>query len=262
MRDRARKRNRDDDEAETAAFIKPAARRINSLARAANAKSYLEIGVSRGATFFAVEIPRRVGVDPAFRFDARAKATGDTRLFEMTSDDWFVAHSRGETFDVIFLDGLHTFEQTFRDFCNSLAVAHDRTVWVIDDTVPSDIYSAWPDQKEAATVRRESFARLSDNVTINGKLKGGWHGDVFKVVFAIHDFFPTLSYCTIMTGGNPQTLVWRTPRTAFAPLFNSLEAISRLTFFDFRRRFDEAMQAVDEEEGLRRAGAFLEGREA
>jgi len=99
---------------------------------------------------------------------------------------------------------------------------------VIDDTIPSDLYSAWPNQREAVNLRRDDL----------GIAKGTWQGDVFKTVFAIHDFFPMMSYCTITTGGNPQTLVWRQPRAGFAPLFNSLDTISRLTYFDFKRRSD------------------------
>ena len=48
-------------------------------------------------------------------------------------------------FDLIFLDGLHTYSQTLRDFRASQALAHSRTVWLIDDTVPSDPIAADPD---------------------------------------------------------------------------------------------------------------------
>lgn len=204
------------------------ARRINTLAKAIGATRYLEIGVHHGRTFFAVDIAKKTAVDPRFRFEWQDKQNADTRFFAMTSDRWFINHGGGEMFDIIFLDGLHTFEQTFRDFCNSLMVSHEKTIWIIDDTVPSDVYSSWPNQREATSFRHSDFAVA----------RGTWQGDVFKMVFAIHDFFPTLSYCTVATGGNPQTIVWRQPRTDFAPVFNNLETVSRQTYFDFKRQFD------------------------
>ena len=75
------------------------------------------------------------------------------------------------------------------------------------------------------------------------------HGDIFKMVFAIHDFFPRLSFCTIGTEGNPQTLVWREPRQDFRPRFNSLETVSRMSWFEMRRNF-ELMRVMPEEEAL------------
>jgi hypothetical protein len=58
-------------------------------------------------------------------------------------------------------------------------------------------------------------------------------GDVFKVVFFLHDFFPNLSFATFQGGGNPQTIVWRAPRGEFKPIFNDVEAIKRMTYGDF-----------------------------
>lgn len=79
---------------------------------------YLEVGVSRGATFHAVEAAQKVAVDPSFRFDIEAAAAehpGAT-YFALTSDAYFgdVAGT-GTRFDVIYLDGMHTVEQTLRD---------------------------------------------------------------------------------------------------------------------------------------------------
>jgi hypothetical protein len=223
------------------------ARRINELATKISAKRYLEIGVAGGRTFFAVDIETKIAVDPKFRFDWKSQERPNVRFHEMVSDEWFVRNSGEKAFDLIFLDGLHTFEQTFRDFCNSLSVAHNRTIWILDDTVPSDMYSAWPNQKESIAFRREAMkGRLKEGQRLSGR----WHGDVFKVVFAIHDFFPTMSYCTIITGGNPQTIVWRHPTANFAPLFNNLETISRLSYLDLKKNF-EILHPRTETEGLK-----------
>jgi len=217
-------------EAEGPVELRHSARRVKMISDHMRATKYLEVGVAGGKTLFTVDIAQRTAVDPRFRFDKAEKAAPGLQLFEMTSDEWFLKHSHGQVFDIIFLDGLHTFEQTFRDFCNSLSVAHSNTVWIIDDTVPSDYYSAWPDQRPAVAQRQADFRRE--------KISGAWHGDVYKVIFAIHDFFPLLSYCTATTTGNPQTIIWRQPRLDFQPKYNNLETISRLNFMDFRREFD------------------------
>lgn len=197
------------------------ARRIKALAEGLNAQTYLEIGVNKGLTFFDVEIAQKTAVDPRFLFDINAVTDEQIILKEMPSDDFFCNLPIMEKYDVIFIDGLHTFEQTYRDLCNSLLHAHERTVFIIDDTRPNDMYSAIPDQRKAIKYRE---------LTAN---KGNaWHGDVFKVIFALHDFHPALNYRTIINSGNPQTIVWRSNNGWRTPLFNSLETISRLNYFD------------------------------
>lgn len=227
------------------------ARRINTLARGLGGTRYLEIGVNRGKTFLAVDMPSKTAVDPRFQFDRFSEQTDSVQFHELTSDEWFLNCSRGNRFDIIFLDGLHTFEQTFRDFCNSLLLSHDNTVWVIDDTVPRDIYSSCPNQKLAGRVRRKDIG-----AAVSNKKPGGWNGDVFKLVFAIHDFFPILSYRTILAPGKPQTIVWRRPQSRFVPLFNNLEAISRLNYFDFQDNL-HVLNGGTEEEVLQAALADL-----
>ena len=56
-------------------------------------------------------------------------------------------------------------------------------------------------------------------------------GDVFKVVVAIHDFFPQFSFATFPDHG--QTVVWNQWREDFQPLWNSLETITRLDYSEF-----------------------------
>ena len=203
-------------------------RRIDRIARHVGAQHYLEIGVCRGATFNHLSFKTKVGVDPNFRFNMADYRNAETELHPLTSDRYFTEVAGSEKFDIIFLDGLHQFQQTFRDFCNSLIFAHERTVWLIDDVFPVDIYSSLPTHGEAIKFRRMNGI---DNVR-------AWQGDVYKVVFAIHDFFPTMSYVTVMGSGNPQTIVWKARRKDFIPIFNSMEAIERLGYFDMLKRED------------------------
>ncbi|MEJ7593799.1 MAG: class I SAM-dependent methyltransferase [Planctomycetaceae bacterium] len=84
---------------------------INKLAQLVDAASYLEIGVSCGGNFAAVDCPRKVGVDP----DVNALSA----TFLQTSDMFFASNQ--ETFDLVFIDGLHHCEQVLRDIAHALA---------------------------------------------------------------------------------------------------------------------------------------------
>ena len=186
---------------------------------------YLEIGVSRGLTFHAVTAERKVAIDPRFHFDVDEARTAhpEAEYHSVTSDTYFATIARPQDrFDVIYLDGLHTFEQTLRDFCAAQRHCHDNTIWLIDDTIPADIFSAHPNRVTSLKHRR-----------LYGAKGRAWHGDVFKTVFAIHDFFLNFTYKTISTALNPQTVMIRRPRSEFKPLFNDLERISRMDYYDF-----------------------------
>ena len=211
-------------------------RRINTLAHTLNSQYYLEIGVNKGKTFCDVTIPQKTAVDPKFLFDINAFANENVVFQETTSDNFFSTLAVNYKYDVIFIDGLHTFEQTYRDLCNSLLHSHERTVLLIDDTKPNDVYSAIPHQNKAVNYRKQAGGRNKQ-----------WHGDVFKVVFALHDFHPALNYRTIMSSGNPQTLVWRSNNGWRKPLFNSFETISRLSYFDLLENVNILKECSEEE---------------
>jgi hypothetical protein len=214
-----------------------AARRINMLAAALKATSYLEIGVATGATFDDVNIAHRVAVDPDFGFNPSTRQDLMSEYCKQTSDEFFAGLPQDKLFDVIFIDGLHVFEQGVRDFHNALMHSHRKSVIILDDTIPSDVFSAIPNGDEAIKFRQAI-----------GISNGNWHGDIYKLVFYIHDFWPSLNFQTIMDVGNPQTLIWRSnsPRK---PLFNDLEKISRISFFEFCNN-GESMRKCTEQEAI------------
>jgi hypothetical protein len=212
------------------------ARRLGRLAAQLGVTTYLEVGVARGQTFLNLELPVRTGVDPSFGFDIEAAMNPSTTLVQKRSDDYFRSLDPGETFDLVFLDGLHTFEQTYRDLCNVLAHAHRRTVVLVDDTIPSDPWSALPDLERSMRLRRQAKAPGSP-----------WHGDVFKVVAALHSFHPTLDYRTIVDSGNPQTLVWRGTRRDDRPPPLDWEAIARMSYFDLLDQRELLNEATEDE---------------
>ncbi|ERT08230.1 methyltransferase domain protein [Lyngbya aestuarii BL J] len=195
--------------------------RLNKLASINQSCRYLEIGVSKGITFNAIKIDNKVAVDPKFGFNTGQYATDKVVFLEVSSDEFFRSYAKElKSFDLIYLDGLHTFEQTFRDFCASLAWGHSKTIWLIDDTCPGSYAQAQPSVKRCREVQK--FSGEKDN---------SWMGDVFKVVAAIHDFFPQYSFATFPDHG--QTVVWNHPRADFQPKWNNLKIISQLQYADF-----------------------------
>lgn len=222
--------------------------RLNALGRLNNARQYLEIGVARGATFNRVSVPVKIGVDPNFLFNTSLYANHSTHFYKTSSDDFFSRNAIAyRPFDLIYLDGLHTFEQTFRDFCSSLSFSHNRTLWLLDDTCPDSLAAADPSLNRAIFLRKQ--------LNINNE---SWMGDVFKVVCAIHDFFPPISYATFPAHG--QTVLWFFPRTDFHPKWNSLKTISELTFADFLELSDTIFERKSAEEifGLIRSSFRLD----
>jgi hypothetical protein len=209
--------------------------RIAYLSGLNSAVKYLEIGVAWGTTFFSVDMPFKIAVDPHFNFDPLDHTKNGTHFFQITSDEFFrklddddlaiqdIFIPKPFTFDVIFIDGLHTFEQSYRDFKNSLRYAHNKTLWLIDDTTPCDAYSAIPDQEVSLYKRGQAGL---DGIH--------WHGDVYKTVLAIHDYYPEISYCTLM-GGNPQTILWKAKASDRKPMFSSITEINSLSFYDMLR---------------------------
>jgi len=174
-------------------------RRINALVRELHLRSYLEIGVFEGETFVDVVTRRRYGVDPNPPFDAVYLPYG-AKFAVMTSDEFFATIRHSKRFDIAFVDGLHTVEQTYRDVINVFAHLRHGVV-LIDDTVPSDEISAIPDQVESY--------RQRDAAGLDGR---PWHGDVWRVVTLLERHHPELEWRTIIDDGNPQTLVWRRRR--------------------------------------------------
>ncbi len=88
---------------------------------------YLEIGVFQNAVFDTIYLSERnkYGVDPS--------SGGNLR---MTSDDFFLTNKT--LFDVIFIDGLHQYEQCQRDCINSLKFLKSNGIIILHDLLPQN----------------------------------------------------------------------------------------------------------------------------
>ena len=106
---------------------------------------YLEIGCAGNLCFNSIATIDKTGVDPA--------AGGTHR---QTSDAFFAANDR--EFDVVFVDGLHTFEQCRKDAMNALACLKPGGFVAFHDMLPRN----W---------REEHVPRVQID----------WTGDVWRV---------------------------------------------------------------------------------
>lgn len=133
-------------------------------------RTYLEIGVERGYTFYQIQAEKKIAVDPEFKIPGGFENTESEIFFQITSDEFFknYAEDFGEGgFDVILIDGLHTFEQSKKDVENSLKFLSPRGVIVIHDCLPKNYPSSLKSLEEA--IRHPEF-------------DGSWSGDVFKTI--------------------------------------------------------------------------------
>ncbi len=160
---------------------------------------YLEIGVCTGRTFDRVSATTRVAVDPEFRFDHAARDEPGTTYHEITSDEYFGSVVEpGTQFDVIYLDGLHTVEQTLRDLLNALPYLQPRGVIVVDDVRPPTELASIRDRQEFFDVRR---AAGRDD-------EKAWMGDVFRLVWFVDTFLQQLTH-RVIANNHGQAVIWR-----------------------------------------------------
>ncbi|MFD1950054.1 class I SAM-dependent methyltransferase [Sphingomonas arantia] len=186
--------------------------------------NYLEIGVDEGATFRELRAAKKVGVDPRFAFSV-AKARKEPELancefHEVPSDEFFAKRPMtAAKFDVVFIDGLHTFDQTLRDLLNAVSVLAEGGTILIDDVMPSSYAASLP----SLDYSRQFWAATNNP-------DGSWMGDVFRLVFFVQDYMTSFSYATVEEN-HGQTVLWREPRAVRADP-SRVETISRIEYVD------------------------------
>ena len=119
---------------------------INQLIKKNNYESYLEIGVWTGDCFRQVNCKHKKGVDPM---------AVTSVAYRMESDKYF--ENNTEKFDIIFIDGLHTKEQVYKDVINGLERLNEGGTILMHD--------CYPEKEKHQKVPRESDV---------------WNGDVWK----------------------------------------------------------------------------------
>ena len=198
--------------------------------------NYLEVGVDHGVTFLPLRAARKVAVDPKFWFDTTQAPPEGTVVehHEITSDAFFGTVSRSDPlFDVIFLDGLHTFEQTLRDLMSAALLLKPNGTIIVDDVIPNSYHSSLASTDDLVRVR-EFQARFDPKLQEDQ----AWMGDVYKIPFYVRSYMQQFSYATT-SDNHGQTVMWRQPRRAGSFIERSIEAIGRLEYRDFIRHQDE-----------------------
>ena len=189
---------------------------IQKLINKTKARTYLEIGVSRGSNFFPIKARRKIGVDPHFSFGSRKKIKWNCKnlynllaqYYEMDSDAFFAQSRLNRGADVVFIDGLHTYQQSLRDVENSLRCLNPRGVIIMHDCNPQSEAEACP------------ALSLDHAATLNPRDRGGeWNGDVWKTICRLRSTYQDLNVFVldcdqglgIITQGKPEGLLSFTP---------------------------------------------------
>ena len=145
---------------------------LNTLVEKFNYQSYLEIGQSYSQNNFDwINCPKKTGVDPNLRVNA---------TYPMTSDNYFTLNKIFKnTFDLIFIDGLHHADQVERDILNSLEVLNKNGTIVVHDCNPTtEVMQIVPRQQPGSTE---------------------WTGDVWKAWVKLRATKPDLKMYVIDT---------------------------------------------------------------
>jgi len=119
---------------------------IEYLIKKNNYTNYLEIGCDQNQLFSKVLIENKIGVDPV--------SGGNIRK---TSDDFFKENVN--KFDIVFIDGLHTYEQVKKDILNSVNFLNENGIILVHDCMPDSL------GKQAVP-----------------RYKMQWNGDVWKAI--------------------------------------------------------------------------------
>lgn len=141
---------------------------LQQLIKGHSYKSYLEIGYGQGVNFNAIEVDKKVAVDPNMNFEGFIE--GCTYIHE-TSDTYFGSLDGRTKFDIAFIDGDHHANQVERDIVNAWQHLKKGGALVIHDV--------WPENEEMTRVPRETKV---------------WCGTVFKAFHGLLDKYPSLDY--------------------------------------------------------------------
>jgi hypothetical protein len=170
-------------------------------------KNYLEIGCDKNQSFSRINVKNKVGVDPV---------SGGT--IRDTSDNFFKINK--DKYDIIFIDGLHHYDQVSRDIKNSLEILNQNGFILIHDCLPRSIaHQAIP------------------------RYRGSWNGDVWKSIVEMRTLDNIETYtCQIDFGVG----VIRNINNSDVLKIN-LNDFNKLKFKDYYHNYKEYMRVIDYE---------------
>lgn len=171
-------------------------------------KSYLEVGCDNDENFSRILVENKIGVDPL---------KGGT--LRMTSDEFF--SNNKIFFDIIFLDGLHTYEQTIKDIDNSLKFLNTKGTIIIHDCLPKKIWNQ-----------------------IVPRMYGHWNGDVWKAIVQARTYDNADTYT--LKADHGLGIVFK--RKNKNPLKLETKNFKDLKFSTYYKRHEEFMNTIDIEQ--------------
>ena len=183
---------------------------INKIIKKKKFESYLEIGCQSDVNFSKIITKNKIGVDPQ---------SGGTH--RMTSDDFFKQNK--STFDLIFIDGLHVYEQVLKDIENSLKVLNDNGVILIHDCLPAKIWHHTIPQTHSS-----------------------WNGDVWKSIVKSRTRIDIDTY-TIEADQGLGLILKRKNKDL---LVDKIENFKNLKFKDYYIHHKKFMRIIDENDVL------------
>ena len=172
---------------------------------------YLEIGCDNNICFKSIPVINKIGVDPD-----RGGNIKDT------SDNFF--KNNKNRFDVIFIDGLHNYEQCRRDVINALKVLDKNGYIFLHDMTPRN----WAE---------ENVPRLKNTL---------WTGDIWKVAIELSQT-KGIDFFVINADMGVGTLRKKEENIVYHDDFENLKD---LKFKDFLN-LNESINYVDPEEGIK-----------
>jgi hypothetical protein len=170
---------------------------INNIIHRKKYETYLEIGCDQNILFNSVKIKKKIGIDPV--------SGGNIR---MTSDNFF--KNNQETFDLIFIDGLHQYEQVKRDVYNSLKFLNKNGVILLHDCMPTSFIRQTP--------------KRSSNI---------WNGDVWKNIVEFRTLDQIDTY-TIYADHGIGLILKRKNRNK---LLLKIDSFNKLKFKDYYKNY-------------------------
>lgn len=192
--------------------------------------NYLEIGVETGFCFFMIKAAKKLAVDPKFTIPYINKIKAYIRnpfnfrnkYFELTSDDFFEQQDEYIKtiggLDVVFIDGLHLWEQVMEDIKNSLKVLNDDGVILVHDCNP---------ENESSSIRAHTKMEVAA-MNIPG-YNHIWNGDVWKAIVALRATRPDINVKVIDTDQGVGIITKQSPENQ---LDLKIEEIEKLTYQD------------------------------
>ena len=165
---------------------------------------YLEIGCDQDQLFSKVRIKNKTGVDPV--------SGGNIRK---TSDEFF--RENKNKFDIIFIDGLHTYNQVKKDILNSINCLKDEGIVLVHDCMPDSL------SKQAVPRYRMS-----------------WNGDVWKaIVDLIQNEYLEIYTCKIDQG------IGVIKKKRNSSILKLEKNIKDLKFKDYYKNYVKYLRVVD-----------------